>query len=346
MAGIADLSLPGYWQNAGGAQSFDPNTQQVTWNSSNQPYATTGNTTSGLGVSAGTAPSNSAFGSNMANYLGMSKPADQFLKIDPFSTVGPEGWTPNSNRVTSPLGTLVNNPAPQGGLSDIQNEWLTAAPPGTPAGMSPFTMGDDPQKFLEMNPGLGDYFKSLGVEQDLTGKYKFGFDQGANSYVASLLPFDEAKYLEANPDLTPQKLQDLGIGARQHYFTYGMGEDRDIGYRVPEPEATPAEAQVPAPVTTPTPTLPSNLPVNADFKAQGINSLISQDPWSFYGNLFPAGQNSVAPSVFPQNQVESAQYTPQQEWFQSMFGSQIGVPSLYQNQEVFGGSPGKWGQVM
>ena len=344
MAGIADLSAPGFWQNAGGAQSYDPNTQTVTWNSSNQPYAGAGNTTSGMGVPAGTAPVNSPFGTNMGNYLGMWKPADQFLTIDPFSTIGPEGWTPNSNRVQSPIGTLIPQGPPQEGLTDIQNEWLTATPPGTPAGMMP--MGNDPQEFLKMNPGLTDYFKSLGVEQDLQGNYKFGFDQGANKFVASLLPFNEQSYLEANPDLTPQALQDLGINARQHYFTYGMGEDRDIGYRVPEPEATPAEAQVPAPVTTPTPTLPSNLPVNADFKVQGINSLISQDPWSFYGNLFPGGQNSVAPSVFPQNQVESAQYTPEQQWFQSMFGSQIGVPSLYQNQEVFGGSPGKWGQVM
>jgi hypothetical protein len=325
MAGIADLSLPGFWQGAGGPQSFDPQTQNVTWNNSNQPYGTAANTQSGYGVPAATAPANSPFGTNMGNYLGMSKPADQFLTIDPFG---------GNNRVTSPLGTLV--PTKESGS-------LAYAPPGTPEGLIPSTIGDDPQEFLSRNPGLLDYFKHLGVEQDLQGNFKFGFDQGANSYVASLLPFDETSYLEANPDITPQKLQDMGITARQHYFTYGRGENRDIGYRVPEPAATPAEEQVPAPSTTPT--LPSNLPVNADFRARGINSLISQDPWAFYGNLFPAGNNPVEPTVFPQNQVESAQYTPMQEWMQGMFGSQIGIPALYQNQEVIN-TPGKWGQVM
>lgn len=168
-----------------------------------------------------------------------------------------------------------------------------------------------------------------------------------------LQSFDSAAYGAANPDLTPEILAASGFNElpdplRYHWFASGMKEGRNSGQPVPEviPEATPTET---APVQQ-GPTLPSNLPVNADFQQKGLNSLldqtITQDPWGFFGSLFPAQQNSVAPTVFPENQNPNSQLDFAQNWYKTMFGNQIGVPALTGGNEVIESTPGKWGQVM
>lgn len=192
-------------------------------------------------------PSKASFGGyygDKNNVLTIDPFKDSRVTAKPFSNV-PLDWSK-----VDPFGAAQ---------TDQQKGWLTAGWGNDLMPLNPNGV-EGTQDFLRANPQLMDFLENMGVDmgtlraptttalgQDIPGINgpKVFFDRGTNQLVAQLQDFDEAAYLAANPDV--QAAIDAGVldSGREHYFTWGKDEGRELGLPAvqeavaPDPYASP-----------------------------------------------------------------------------------------------------------